>query len=46
MIDAIQDDPGLATCVVGEPSDQELLEGLRTGDQIAATALLGRLKQG
>jgi RNA polymerase sigma-70 factor (ECF subfamily) len=37
-----QDEPGLATCVVAEPTDRDLLEGLRTGDQVAATTLFHR----
>jgi len=38
----LQDEPGLATCLVSDPTDRELLEGLRTGDQVAATTLFNR----
>ena len=42
MAHDVQDDPGFSTCVVAEPTDRDLLEGLRTGDQVAATTLFHR----
>ncbi len=42
MSDEVQEDPGVSTCVVAEPTDRELLDGLRTGDQVAATTLFHR----
>src|SRR5258708_14010533 len=38
----VQDEPGFSTCVVAEPTDADLLEGLRIGDQVAATTLFHR----
>jgi len=35
MAHDVQDAPGFSTCVVAEPTDRDLLEGLRTGDQVA-----------